>query len=240
MLRLFVCAACSLLANGAVVSVLAPLAYGPQCWSTVELRNLSAGPARVTVEGHKGSGALVGLVGASSTTVRIGPGELLRLRLEVPGEESAEGWVLVRGDNVAVEGRTECVAGDRLSVAPQVVAFPMADPWLETAVGDTRGRMAMVLNLSDEAASAKVCYSRGTVVGRPEKGGEPERVCTETERMQIPPFGTRMVPLDRDGNTQFYVQTKGRAIILRVLLPMAGSERSFTVDSSVRFGEVVR
>jgi hypothetical protein len=99
--------------------------------------------------------------------------------------------------------------------------------------------MAMVLNVSGEAATARVCYSRGTVVGRPEKGGEPERVCTETERVQIPPFGTRMVPLEREGNTRFFVQAKGRAV-LRVLVPMAGAERNFAVDSTVRFGEVVR
>lgn len=238
--RLLVLAAFSLLARGAVDAVLAPLAYGPQCWSTVELRNLGAGPARLLVEGHKGSGALVGLLGAASTTVRLRAGERLKLRLEVAGEESAEGWVLVRGDGVAVEGKTECVAGDRLTVAPQVVAFPVADPWLETEVRESRGRMAMVLNVSGEAATAKVCYSRGTVVGRPERGGEPERVCTETERLQIPPFGTRMVPLEREGNTRFYLQAKGKAVVLRVLVPMAGAERNFAVDSTVRFGEVVR
>ena len=141
---------------------------------------------------------------------------------------------MVRGDGVAVEGKTECVVGERLTVAPQVVAFPVADPWLETEVGEARGRMAMVLNVSGEAATARVCYSRGTVVGRPEKGGEPERVCTETERVQIPPFGTRMVPLEREGNTRFFVQAKGRAVVLRVLVPMAG--RSGTSRWIRRFG----
>ena len=48
----------------APVAVLAPLGYGPGCWSVVELQNLAGEPVRLAVEGHKGSGALVALGGA--------------------------------------------------------------------------------------------------------------------------------------------------------------------------------
>jgi len=74
----------------AIVSVLAPLAYGPNCWSGVELQNLGTKDAAVSVEGHKGSGALVALTGSRGVLLNIPSAGKVKLRLEVPGEESPE------------------------------------------------------------------------------------------------------------------------------------------------------
>jgi hypothetical protein len=231
-----------------LVSVLSPLAYGPNCWSSVELQNLAARDVAVTVEGHKGSGALVALAGSPSVSVTIAPARKITLRLQVPGEESPEGWVRVSeavppdapGPVIAVSGQTECVASDQLTTVPQTVAFPTSNPWLTTDVKNLRGRVVMILNTSNDAATAKACYSSGTTASRPREngaGGDPFSVCTETALMQIPPFGTRTVPLVREGNTQFSIETRGRALVLRVLVPQSGGMKRYTVDSTVKFGQ---
>jgi hypothetical protein len=49
-----------------------------------------------------------------------------------------------------------------------------------------------------------------------------------------------MVPLEKGGNTEFHLETRGTAVVLRVLLPAAGEKRQFQVDSSIRFGEPIR
>jgi ATP-binding cassette subfamily B protein len=208
----------------------------------------------VALAGHTGCGktSLVNLVPrlldptegtvlVDGEDVRRYDPQALRRRIAMVPQETFL-FSMTLGENVALgapdAGREAILrAAGVAGLEPDLAAMPNG---LETVVGEARGRMAMVLNVSEEVATARVCYSRGTVVGRPEKGGEPERVCTETERLQIPPFGTRMVPLEREGNTRFYLQAKGRAVVLRVLVPLAGAERNFAVDSTVRFGEVVR
>ena len=54
-----------------IVSVIPSLAYGPNCSSTVELQNLSDRTLSIDVEGHRETGALVGLVGLSGSTVHL-------------------------------------------------------------------------------------------------------------------------------------------------------------------------
>ncbi len=46
-----------------VESVLPALAYGPSCWSSLDLHNLGDRVVTVEVEAHRSSGALVPLVG---------------------------------------------------------------------------------------------------------------------------------------------------------------------------------
>jgi hypothetical protein len=231
-----------------IVSVLSPMAYGPSCWSNVELQNLGTTDVAVNVEGHKGSGALVALTGASSVSVKVAPAQKVTLRLQVPGEESLEGWVRVSetmpvaadSPAIAVSGETECLANDKLTTVPQTVAFPTRNPWLTAYVKDLAARVVMILNASNEAATAKACYSRGSTVSRPREngtGGEPMPVCIEELMMQIPPFGTAIVPAEREANSQFSIETRGESLVLRVLLPQREGVKAYTVDSTVTFGQ---
>ena len=233
-----------------IVSVLSPMAYGPTCWSNVELQNLGMTEVAVNVEGHKGSGALVALVGASSVSLKVAPAQKSTLRLQVSGEESLEGWVRVtetipvaaQGPAIAVSGETECLANDKLTTVPQTVAFPTRNPWLTADVKDIERRVVMVLNASGEAATAKACYSNGSTVSRPRENGtigEPMPVCTEELLMLIPPFGTTTVPVEREGNSQFSIETRGESLVLRVLMPQRQGIKAYTVDSTVTFGQPV-
>jgi hypothetical protein len=231
-----------------IVSVLSPMAYGPNCWSNVELQNLGTRDVAVNVEGHKGSGALVALVGSPSVLLTVALAQKVTLRLQVPGEESPEGWVRVsetipaaaQGAAIAVSGQTECLADDKLTTVPQTVAFPTRNPWFTADVKDLRERSVMILNVSDEAATAKACYSSGTTVSLSRgsgTGGDPILVCIETLLLQIPPFGTTTVPVARGGNSQFSIKTRGESLVLRVLLPQSGGMKTYTVDSTVKFGQ---
>jgi hypothetical protein len=234
--------------RGLVVSVLSPMAYGSGCWSNVELRNLATKDVAINVEGHKGSGALVALVGSPSVSVTVPPAGTVILRLQVPGEESLEGWVRVsetippaaEGPAIAVSGETECLADGKLTTVPQTVAFPTRNPWLAADLKDLRGRLVMILNASDQAAAARACYSNGITVSLPRQNGtagDPMPVCTQTIQLQIPPFGSTIVPVARDGNSQFSIETRGDSIVLRVLLPQSGGRKTYTVDSTVKFGQ---
>jgi len=235
----------------AVVSVLSPLAYGPHCWSTIELQNLSTKETVVKIEGHKGSGALVALAGWPSLSLTMSPAQKTALRLEVPGEESPEGWVKVsessrdteQSPTVAVSGQTECADDDQLTTVSQTVAFPTTDPWLDAELKDLKGQMVMVLNTANKAAAADICYSSGITASLPKDkgtGGEPKPVCAKVSSLQIPPFGTRTLPVSHEGNTEFSIRTRGDSLVLRVLIPQSGGMKTYKVDSSVTFGQPVQ
>jgi hypothetical protein len=234
--------------RGLLVSVLSPMAYGADCWSNVELQNLGTKDVAVNVEGHKGSGALVALVGSPSVSLSVPPAETVILRLQVPGEESLEGWVRVsetipaaaKGPAIAVSGQTECLADGKLTTVSQTVAFPTRNPWFTADLKDLRGRMVMILNASNEAAAARACYSNGITMSLPRQNGtagDPIPVCTQTLQLQIPPFGSTIVPVAREGNSQFSIETRGESIVLRVLLPQSAGRKTYTVDSTVKFGQ---
>lgn len=229
----------------AIVSVLSPLAYGPNCWSTVALQNLGTKEVAVKVEGHKGSGALVLLAGWPSLSLIVSPAQKISLRLEVPGEESPEGWVRVseatdadQSPMIAVSGQTECVDNDQLTTTSQTVAFPTRDPWLDAEVKDLRGQTVMILNTANKAAAANVCYSSGITAGLPREkgtGGDSVSVCAKTLRLQIPPFGTVTLPVVHEGSSEFSIKTFGESMVLRMLLPQSGAMKTYKVDSSVTF-----
>lgn len=232
----------------AVVSVLSPLAYGPHCWSSVKLQNLGDRNVTVRVEGHKGSGALVALGGADSIVVKLAPAGEKTLRLDVPGEESPEGWVKITEFFLPAEtpvlstsAQTECTDGDQVTTVPQTAAFPTRDPWLAGDLADFRGRTALVLNASFETAVVRVCYTHGVTVTNPagRAGTEPVALCNASVLRQIPPFGTTTVSLEYEGNSAVAVTTRGSSIVLRLLLPQSGTTRTYAVDSAVTFDEVV-
>ena len=98
-----------------VESVLPALAYGPSCWSSLDLHNLGDRVVAVEVEAHRASGALVALVGHPSVVFSLTPGETVSYRLEIQ-EETGDAWVKVREQVpsqrlwpvVAVSGSSEC------------------------------------------------------------------------------------------------------------------------------------
>ena len=228
-----------------VVSVVAPMTYGRQCWSTVELRNLGIRAVAVTVEGHKESGALVGLEGTESTVVKLAPRQRLSLKLRDAEGDEAMGWVRVLEELaggwdrpvVAVSGKTECLAGEQLRTMAQTVSYPMRNPELESLVEEMPGRVVLLLNSGGEAATVDICYSRGswTVVD-----DQRRMICTATSYVQLPPFGLATAPISREGSTEIVVKGTGGELVIRAMRLEAEKTRVYSVDSSIQFGSVDR
>jgi len=231
-----------------VESVLPALAYGPSCSSTVRLQNLSDTPAAVEIEAHRGSGALVALAGQANRVIHLDAGEQGAYHLEIE-EETTSAWVKIReklseshpSAAVALSGATECRDGNQLRVAVREVAFPTRDPWFSGDVADLHGAVLTLINTSEQAARASACYSAGILYSapNPQPGSELVPLCSSTVDVQIPPFGTREFPLERNGNSHFALRTRGNAIVLQMLRPADQHVRIYSVDSTIQFGEEV-
>lgn len=231
-----------------VESILPALAYGPHCWSTVELQNLGDRAVFVTVEGHRSTGALTPLAGYVGMMFRLAPGERGAYKLQIE-EETTRAWVKIR-ENVplpnlspviAVRATTECVANDQLRTTIREVAYPTRNPWFSGDVARMPGDIMYLINSSEHAVTASICYSAGGLFSVP-TGSQPSQlspICSSSFDVQVPPFGTRQIPVESEGNTHFSVMTKGDAIVLQMLRPVAGSVKMYTVDSSIKFGEEV-
>jgi hypothetical protein len=229
-----------------VESVLPALAYGSTCSSTVELQNLGDRPVAVDIEAHRSTGALVPLVGRPEMTVRLNPGERGSYKLQIE-EETTSAWVKVRervpsprfSSAVAVAGTTECVIADQLRTTPREVAYPTRNPWFSGDVAQMRSDVISMINTSEHAAKASLCYSAGGLYSVPnETHPSPELtpICSTAFAVQIPPFGTREFPVERDGSSHFSLKTEGNAIVLQMLRPLEASVKMYTVDSTVKFG----
>src|ERR1051326_4191433 len=113
-----------------VESISPALAYGPECRSAVELRNLSDRAVTVELEGHRASGALAPVAGQARNTIRLEPGERGSYRLEIE-EETNSAWVKVReriaparlSPAVSVSASTECTVANQLRTVVREVAF---------------------------------------------------------------------------------------------------------------------
>ncbi|MDR3701123.1 MAG: hypothetical protein P4L56_15865 [Candidatus Sulfopaludibacter sp.] len=230
-----------------IESIVPALEYGRSCTSSIELRNLSERSVRLEVEAHRAMGGLVPLSGRPGANVELAPYEHVALRLEVEGESGA-GWVKVRepvppgaSPAVAVEGVTECVAGDRLRREVRDVAFATRGPWFSGDVGELEGSELSLINTSDSAVTASGCYSSGSLFSNPggSAGGELQPVCSASFHVQVPPFGTRRFPVRRENSSHFSVRTQGAAIVLQMLRPVDASVRLYKVDSSIQFGNEV-
>jgi hypothetical protein len=227
-----------------VESIVPALSYGPSCSSIVELRNLGERPATIDVEGHKASGALVPLVDHRGIAVHLNAGERGVYKLEI-AEETAGAWVKVRervrgaAPVVAIGGATECVVANQLRTARREVAFPTRNPWYSSDTAESPGSLLSLINTSERAAKAAVCYSSGglfSVPGgaRPSAGLQP--ICSTAFEVQIPPFGSREFPAERDGSSHFSLKTEGAAIVLEMLRPVEANVRVYAVDSTIKFG----
>jgi hypothetical protein len=231
-----------------VESILPALAYGPHCWSTIELQNLGDRAVFVTVEGHRSTGALVPLVGHAGMMFHLAPGESGSYKLALE-EETTGAWVKVKetvplpeqSPVIAVRGLSECVVDDQLRTTLRELAYPTRNPWFSGEVAGLPGDMIYLINSSEHAATASVCYSAGGLYSVP-NGSRPAQlspICSSAFDVQVPPFGTRQIPVESDGNTHFSVKTRGESIVLQMLRPVAAGVRMYSVDSTVKFGEEV-
>ena len=236
--------ACAL-AGSAADSVLPSLAYGPYCSSTVSLQNLADTAVDVELVAHRSSGALVPLTGHAGKVVHLSAGERASYRLQIE-EEEAGAWVQVRehakagaGPAVAVSGTTECRQGNQLRTAAREVAYPTRNPWFAGEVAELRGSVISLINVSAGAAQASLCYSVGTlfsVPGETQASRELKPVCSAAFEVQVPPYGTRDFPVERQGTSYFSLKTRGDSIVLQMLRPANEGVRIYSVDSTIKFG----
>jgi hypothetical protein len=227
-----------------VESIVPALQYGPSCSSVVELRNLGEKPAAIEVEGHKASGALVSLAGRPGTTVQLAAGERGSYKLEIP-EETKGAWVKVRervrgaAPVVAVGGTTECVVANQLRTVRREVAFATRNPWFSSDTAEPHGSLISLINTSEHAAKAALCYSSGglfSVPGGSRPSARLEPICSTGFEVQVPPFGSREFPAEWDGSSHFSLKTEGNAIVLEMLRPVEANVRVYAVDSIIKFG----
>jgi len=229
-----------------VESVLPALAYGPKCSSTIALRNLGERPVTLEVEGHGSGGALVPLVEHPSLTIRLNPAERVGYKLQVE-EDTASAWAKVREivpsprltPVVAVSATTECVLGDQLRSTAREPAYPVRNPWFSGNVSELPSEEVLVINTTEHAAKAWLCYSAGNLYSVPSEGRPTTplaRLCSIEDTIQIPPFGTRQFPVEREHNAYFSLKTEGSGIVLQMLRPLDGTVRLYTVDSTISFG----
>jgi hypothetical protein len=234
----------------AMESVVPALTYSRSCSSAVLLQNLAETPVTVEIEPHRSSGALVPLAGEPGMTIHLAPGQQGTYKLRIDEDDDAA-WVKVRerirpprtSPAVAVGGSTECRAANQLRTAARLVAYPTRNPWFSGDVSEMRGAVVTLINTSSQAVRAWACYSAGNLYSVPDKSGpKPDLspICSSTLDVQIPPFGSRELPVEREGTRQFSLRTQGDAIVLQMLRPSDEGVRIFTVDSSIKFGEEVR
>jgi hypothetical protein len=227
-----------------IESVLPSMAYGPSCWSSLDLHNLGDRAVLLEVESHRASGALVPLVGYPAMSVRLNAGERASYRLEIP-EETAEAWVKVRehipqqlSPIVAIAGTTECVSENRLQTTSREVAYPTRNPWFSGDIEEMRGNIISLVNTSERAAEASLCYSEGNLYSAPsQEASIPQLrpICSHAFEVQIPPFGARQFPVERNGATHFSMKTHGASIVLQMLRPITTGVKIYSVDSTIKF-----
>lgn len=223
-----------------VESVLPALAYGPSCWSSLDLHNLGDRAVIVEVEAHRASGALVPLVEHPQVVFSLNAGQRVSYRLEIQ-EETGDAWVKVREQVpsarlwpvVAVSGISECAIDNQLRTTAREVAYPTQNPWFSGDVSEMPGNVISLVNTSERAAKVSLCYSAGNLYSVPSRQLTP--ICSDFFEVQIAPFGARQFPVVRGGNSHFSLKTAGSAIVLQMLHPLATGVKIYTVDSSIKF-----
>ncbi|MGA2882635.1 MAG: hypothetical protein ABSG13_27090 [Bryobacteraceae bacterium] len=229
-----------------VTSILPSLDYGANCWSSVTLSNLGDRMVTVEIEAHRAGGGLVGLAGLNDMTLHLSAGESVAHRLEID-DESGQGWLKVReripspklSPVIAVAGLSECTVDNQLRSTPRQLSYPTRNPWFSGDIEEMQGNMISVVNTSERAAQASLCYSAGNLYSVPTAGHpSPELtlVCSKAFDVLIPPYASRQFPVQRDESTHFGIKTQGEAIVLQMLRPVAAGVKVYTVDSTVKFG----
>lgn len=229
-----------------VTSILPSLDYGSSCWSTVNLTNLGDRIVTVEIEAHRAGGGLMGMEGLQEMVLHLNPGERASHRLEGV-DESGQGWVKVReripspklSPVIAVSGLSECTVNNQLRSTPRQLSYPTRNPWFSGDIEEMQGNMISVVNTSERAAEASLCYSEGNLYSVPVPGHpapELTLVCSKAFDVLIPPYGSRQFPVQRDESTHFSIKTRGEALVLQMLHPVESGVKVYTVDSTVKFG----
>lgn len=229
-----------------VTSILPSLDYGSSCWSSVTLTNLGDRVVTVEIEAHRAGGGLTGLTGLNEMVLHLNPGERVSHRLEV-SDEAGVGWLKVReripspklSPVIAVSGLSECTVANQLRSTPRELSYPTRNPWFSGDVEEMKGNMISLVNTSERAAQASLCYSAGNLYSVPTAAHptpELTLVCSKSFDVLIPPYAARQFPVERDGSTHFGIKTVGDAIVLQMLRPLATGVKVYSVDSSVKFG----
>ncbi len=241
--------ACANAQPRAVESVVPALAFGGKCTSTVTMQNLSDRMVTADVEPHKPSGALAPIAGQAAMSVQLAPGERASYKPQI-AEETESGWVKVRervpspalSPVVAVSGVTECVVGNELKSVGRDVVYPTRNPWFSGDVAELTGARVSLINTTERAVTASICYSAGNLFYLPGKtpSADLSPVCSAAFEVQIAPFGAREFPVSREGSTHFSLKTEGSAIVLAMLRPVGASIKMYKVDSTIHFGGVVQ
>jgi hypothetical protein len=212
-------------AGRVVEAVIPALAYEGGCSSAMELRNLGEEAAAVDVEVHRADGTLAGV---EAMRVHLAPGETIRRQIEgawVKVREAVDAWPVV-----GVRGSVDCREGNVVRTAGREAAYPTRDPWF---AGDGEGSI-LLINTSEHASKASLCYSSGAEYSLPGEAFRP--ICAMSYEVQVPPFGSRTFAVRQDGSRHFELRTSGEGIVLQMLRAVAGSARVFAVDSSISFG----
>lgn len=226
-----------------IQSVVPALAFGPHCSSSVTLQNLSDRAVRVDVEAHKAGGALAPMAEHPEIAVRLAPHAQSRFQPKI--EEETEGaWIELRervplpnlSPVLAISGTTECVIADKLRTAGREVVYPTRNPWFEGDVSNLTGDLISLINTTEQAAKASLCYSSGSLFST---AAELKPVCSAAYDVRIPPFGAREFPVSHEGSTHLSLKTEGAAMVLEMLRPLGTSIQMYTVDSTIHFGSEV-
>jgi hypothetical protein len=229
-----------------VTSILPSLDYGSSCWSSVTLSNLGDRVVTVEIEAHRAGGGLIGLAGLDETVLQLKPGERVSHRLEVT-DEAGVGWLKVReripspklSPVVAASGLSECTVDNQLRSTPRELSYPTRNPWFSGDIEDMHENLISVVNTSERAAQASLCYSAGNLYSVPtaaHPSPELTLVCSKAFEVLIPPYAARQFPVERDDSTHFGIKTMGDAIVLEMLRPLATGVKVYSVDSTVKFG----
>ena len=228
-----------------VESVVPALAFGGKCTSAITMQNLSDRIVLADVEAHRPGGALAPIFGHPAIAMRLNPGERSTYKPEID-EETEGAWVRVRervpspslSPVLAISGTTECVVGNELKSVGRDVVYPTRNPWFSGDVAELKGALVSLINTTERAVRASLCYSSGNLYSVPgdKPSAELTPVCSAAFDVQIPPFGAREFPVTREGNTHFSLKTQGTAIVLEMLRPLGESIRMYKVDSTIHFG----
>ena len=197
------------------------------------------------MEAHRAGGGLVGLVGLTEMVVNLNSGERVSHRLEI-SDETGTGWLTVReripslklSAVVAVSGLSECTVDNQLRSTPRHVSYPTRNPWLSGDAEEMQGNLISVVNTSEKAAQASLCYSEGNLYSVPTEARPTSElpICSKAFDVLIPPYASRQFPVQRDESTHFSIKTLGDAIVLQMLRPVETGVKVYSVDSTIKFG----